>query len=217
MLREDVKNYISKNCMFIIYEHDHKYLKKRNPIFYKDFLAPKKDIANLNFYKNAKTIVCLTKLAEDVLKKNTGLNNVSRIGSSVWTDEDLDFINSIRKTGKKDCYAIMDSDNPIKKRSQCIEYCNKNNIKFELIKDKNHQKFLKKLNEYKGLIFMTGHLETCCRIVLEAKMLNLKVITQKKLIGAASEESYLLNGEDLVNEIRQVSKNSINLFYGDSK
>jgi hypothetical protein len=216
-LQETVKEYISENCTYIIYEHDHKYLKKRNPIFYKNFLAPREDLANLNFYKNAKTVVCLTKLAEDVLRKNTGLENVTRIGSSVWTDEDLDFITSIRKSEKKDCYAIMDSDNPIKKRSNCISYCNKNDLQFELIRDSNHQNFLNKLSKYRGLIFMTGHLETCCRIVLEAKMLGLQVITQKKLIGAASEESFHLDGEDLVNEIRNVSKNSINLFYVDEQ
>ena len=92
--------------------------------------------------------------------------------------------------------------------------CKKNNINFELIKDNRHRHFLDRLSEYSGLVFMTGHLETCCRIIVEAKMLNLKVITQKKLIGAASEESFKLNGEQLVDEIRRVSANSINLFFG---
>jgi len=213
MLSEDVKNYLMNNCNYIIYEHDHKYLKKRNPIFYKNFLAPKDHLANLEFYKNAKSVVCLTKLAEDVLKSNTGLNNVTRIGSSVWLDSDLDFINEIRKDEKKDCYAIMDSANPIKKRLECIKYCKANKINFELISDSNHKQFLKKLSNFKGLVFMTGHLETCCRIVLEAKMLNLEVITQKKLIGAASEESFALNGRELVEEIRKVSRDSVELFH----
>lgn len=216
-LSEDVKDYMISNCNYIIYEHDHKYLKKRNPIFYKNFIAPKSELANYEFYKNAKSIVCLTKLAYEVLKKNTGLDNVSRIGSSVWLESDLNYIDEIRSNEKKDCYAIMDSDNLIKKREDCINYCKKNNLNFELIKDSNHRNFLKKLNQFKGLVFMTGHLETCCRIVVEAKMLGLDVITQKKLIGAASEKSFELNGKELVQEIRKVSSNSVNLFYGEEK
>ena len=214
LLSNQVKEYLASNCSYIIYEHDHKYLKKRNPIFYKDFIAPKEELANQNFYKNAKSIVCLTNLALNVLKANTGLTNLSKIGSSVWTNEDLDYINEIRKEDKKDCFAIMNSDNPIKKKKQCIAYCKKNNLKYELISSKNHKEFLKKLNEFKGLIFMTGHLETCCRIVVEAKMLGLNVITQKKLIGAASEETFKLNNKELVEEMRKVSQNSVNLFYG---
>ncbi len=212
LLSKDVLSYLANNCSYTIYEHDHKYLMKRNPIFYKNFLAPKDHLANFDFYKNAQSIVCLTKLAEDVLRANTGLENVTRIGSSVWLDEDLDFINQIRKSEKKDCYAIMNSDNPIKKKFDCIRYCKKNNLKYELISDRNHKNFLEKLSHYKGLIFMTGHLETCCRIVVEAKMLGLEVITQKKLIGAASEDSFSLNGENLVEEMRKVSKNSVDLF-----
>jgi hypothetical protein len=52
---------------------------------------------------------------------------------------------------------------------------------------------------------MTGHLETCARIVVEAKMLNLKVITQKKLIGAASEDWYSLSGEELIDRMEEIS------------
>ena len=206
------REYLSANCSYIIYEHDHKYLKKRNPIFYKNFVAPPKDLANYDFYKNAKLVVCLTQLAVDVIKRNTGLDNIEKIGASVWRDQDLDYLNEIRKTEKNDCYAIMDSDNPIKKREHCIQYCEKNNLKYELIKDPNNKQFLKKLNDYKGLIFMTGHLETCCRIIVEAKMLGLQVITQKNLIGAASEEWFFLNGEQLVEKIREISKASTEKF-----
>jgi hypothetical protein len=108
----------------------------------------------------------------------------------------------------------MDNDNPIKKKYQCIEYCKKNGINYELIKDKDNKEFLKKLNEYEGLVFMTAHLETCCRIVVEAKMLGLKVITQKKLIGAASEDWYFLSGKELVSEMQNISNKSVEKFLG---
>lgn len=211
-LSEECKNYLKDHCKYIIYEHDHKYLKKRNPIFYVDFHAPKEELSDFYFYKYAKAVICLTQIAVDVFKKNTGLSNVVKIGASVWRDSDLQYINDIRKDQKKKCYAIMDNDNPIKKKFECVEYCKKNGINYELIKDKDNKEFLKKLNEYEGLVFMTGHLETCCRIVVEAKMLGLKVITQKKLIGAASEDWYSLSGEELVSKMQNISNKSVNVF-----
>jgi len=211
-LNETNKQYIRHNLNYVIYEHDHKYLRTRNPIFYKNFKAPPNDIINRDFYEKAKAVVCLTNLAVDTIEKNTGLKNIKKMGSSVWTSEDLDYIEVLLKTSKNNKYAIMDSNNPIKRTSDCIKYCKNNNLSFELISSPDHRKFLKKLSSYHGLIFMTGHLETCGRIVVEAKMLNCKVITQEKLIGAASESWFKKDGKKLIEEMRKISNNSINIF-----
>ena len=113
---------------------------------------------------------------------------------------------------KNNKFAVVDSPNPIKKKEQCINYCLKNNIDFDLISDRDNRKFLYKLSDYKGIVFMTGHLETCCRLLVEAKMMNCEVITQKKLIGAASEPWFELNGTDLIEEIRHISDAAPRLF-----
>jgi|TARA_R110000851_G_scaffold24382_14_gene70391 hypothetical protein len=207
------KQYMMENNQYVIYEHDHKYLQKRNPIFYKDFTAPKNELANIEFFAAAKATVCLTQLALDVFKRNTGLENVDKIGASVWRDEDLDYLVELNAQSEKNgLAAIMDSPNPIKKKFQCIEFCEKKQIPHELISDRDHRNFLKKLSAYEKLVFMTGHLETCCRIIVEAKMLNCEVLTQKALIGACSEDWFKLNGLQLIEEIRKVSKNSVDVF-----
>ena len=41
-LRNYHKALLAKNCEYILYEHDYKFLKNRNPILFKDFIAPKK-------------------------------------------------------------------------------------------------------------------------------------------------------------------------------
>ena len=212
-LSSEIKQHMIENNRYVIYEHDHKYLKKRNPIFYKDFVAPQAELANIDFFKNARATICLTQLALEVFKKNTGLENVDKVGASVWRDEDLDYLVELSNACEKNgLAAIMDSSNPIKKRDQCISFCQKNKISFDLISDRNHRNFLQKLSSYDKLIFMTGHLETCCRIIVEAKMLNCEVITQQRLIGACSEEWFKLNGTELIEEIRKVSKNSVSVF-----
>ena len=205
-------DYMINNIDYVIYEHDHKYLKKRNPIFYKDFHAPEKELVNIEFFKAAKSVICLTQLAKDVIILNTGLTNVTKIGGSVWRDQDLDYILTLQEVEKNDKYAVMNSDNPIKKRQQIIQYCEKNNIPYDLIGDSDHFRFLEKLSKYKGLIFMTGHLETCCRLLVEAKMLNCKIKYQPKLIGAASEPWFSLDGPALVEKIRNVSEGSVDIF-----
>ena len=54
---------------YAIYEHDHKYLKNRNPGAFKDFLAPKEAIVNSEFYKKAITVFCQSQFHLDIIKK----------------------------------------------------------------------------------------------------------------------------------------------------
>ena len=51
-LKISCKDYIN-DLNYIIYEHDHKYVKSRNPAVYKDFKAGISEIINYHFYKNA--------------------------------------------------------------------------------------------------------------------------------------------------------------------
>lgn len=211
-MSDEIKNYLSKNNKYIIYEHDHKYLKKRNPLLYPNFKAPDSDLKDIFFYEGAIKTICLTKLAHDVFVRNTGLINVDRVGASIWLNEDLDFIKKISNNAKNNKYAILQSNNPIKRTIDCIQYCKNKNIEYDLISDRDNKKFLEKLSKYKGLVFKTGHLETCGRLVVEAKMLNCELIIQKKLIGAAHEPWFSLTGNDLNDKIRDISEDSINVF-----
>ena len=202
--------YAIQNLEYAIYEQDHKYLITRNPIQYVDFIAPSNQLANIEFYKNAVVVFFLTKLATDVFVANTGLQNVCNLKSSVWRREELDFMRTICDTEKTKENAILDSDNPIKRTKRGIKHCEKNNLEYELIKDKDFKNFLKKMSSFKRLVFFTGHLETCARILVEAKMLNLEVTYQKRLIGAASEEWFSLSGIDMIDKMEEISSHMPN-------
>lgn len=204
---EDCIKYTIENLKYVIYEQDHKYIKTRNPIHFVNFVAPKSFRIYTEFYKNAITVFFLTKLAKDVFVANTELENVCNLQSSVWTKSDLEFIRQISDTPKTKKTAILDSKNPIKRRERCIEYCEDNNIEYELISDPVFKNFMKKLAEFQRIVFFTGHLETCARILVEAKMLNLTVTCPKKLIGAASEPWFELTGVELIDKMEQISSN----------
>ena len=74
-------------------------------------------------------------------------------------------------------------------------------IDFDIIKNPDYECFLQTLSEYSGLAFHPSTPETCCRLVLEAKMMGLNVITNS-LIGASYEPWYKHNGIDLINSMR---------------
>ena len=205
LLREECKQYAINNLKYFVYEQDHKYIRSRNPIKYVDFIAPKEERINIEFYASAIKVLFLTKLSMEVFHANTDLVNLLNLQSSVWRRDELEYLKQICNNGKNDKIAIMDSSNPIKRRADCVSLCRKNSWDFELISDKNFKKFLEKMSRFKKLLFLTGHLETCARIVVEAKMLNLKVITNKKLIGACSEEWYRFSGEELIDKMEQIS------------
>jgi AAA+ ATPase superfamily predicted ATPase len=57
-LSEDVKNIISLDGEYCIIEHDHKYLRNRNPSVFANFKAPEQMLINVDFYRSAKKVFC---------------------------------------------------------------------------------------------------------------------------------------------------------------
>ena len=204
-LKEECKQYAIHNLKYFVYEQDHKYIKSRNPIKYVNFIAPKEERVNIDFYKGAIKVLFLTKLSMEVFHLNTDLTNLLNLQSSVWRKQELQYLKTICNNEKDKRVAIMDSNNPIKRTKDCINICKRNNWEYNLIKDSNFKKFLEKMSKHNKLLFLTGHLETCARIVVEARMLNMKVITNKKLIGATSEDWYKLSGEELIDRMEEIS------------
>ena len=202
-LKNVCKALIAKYCNYLIYEHDYKFLKSRNPIYYPEFVAPSMTHKyNFTFYQNANKIVCLSKFHRKIFERNLGLPNIDNIHCSMWNDSDLELMKTLNSRPKNGKYAVIQSDNKIKKTRETVEFCKKNGIEFDLIKAPDHHEFLKILARYQGLVFQTGHPEPTPRIAVEAKMLNCNFISQKNLIGVAHEDWFHLNGTPLIEEVR---------------
>lgn len=196
-LSEDCKQFLSKNCNYIIYEHDHKYIRNRNPAIYNDYLAPKEEITNFQFYKNSKTIFCQSELHKNIIYKNLNLNNIFNLSGNLWSDDVLNYINSINNNHKNDKFAILCSPSSHKNTNETINYCNYKNYKFDLVSDPDYITFLKKLSYNKGLVFLPKTPETLSRLAVEARMLNMQTICNKN-VGATYEDWYSLKGRELV-------------------
>ena len=203
-LREEVKDYIKENYSYIIYEHDHKYLKTRDPSPFKNYKAPEDQLINKEFYQNANAVICQSKLHMQVVERNLQLDNIISVSGNLWSEDLLDYLEEIStpQENKNDVCSIMYSNIANKNMEDSILYCKVNELKSEKIMPCSHKEFLTKLNKNKTLVFFPKTLETLSRIVIEARMLNCKVVTNKK-IGAASEEWFKLKGQSLIEKMRE--------------
>jgi len=197
---------------YIIYEHDHKYLRTRDPSKFLDFLAPEDQIINRDFYKNSKCVICLSNSQIESIKKNLKISNAESIGCSLWSSEKLDFISDICDTEKTKEYCVVNSQNPTKGTKLAEDFCHRSKCEYDLIESSDEQKFLKTLATYEKLVYIPTVLESLCRLVVEAKMLNCKVITKTQMLGASSQPWWKLNGKELIGAIRAQQDTAFNIF-----
>lgn len=197
---------------YIIYEHDHKYLKTRNPSVFPNFKFTTDDVINLDLYREAKSVIVLSEICKDLLESNLNLNNVHSIGCSLWSEERLSLIESLLETAKDSEGYILNSSNPIKGTEEAIRYCDSKNISYNLLPKMTETDLLKEVARHKTFIFFPKVLETMSRTVVEAKMLNCNVMTINKLIGASYEEWFHLKGKELIDVMKAKKREAIETF-----
>ena len=210
-ISERVKQ-ILKLKKYIIYEHDHKYLRTRDPSVFPDFVAPPDQIINRDFYAKAHKVIVLSDICKRVMEKNLNITNVYNIGCSLWSTEKLNLIESLADRDKKDRYCIINSNNRIKGTREAVEYCKAKNIEYDLIGPLPETELLKTMTEYNYFIFLPQVLETLSRITVEAKMLNCKILTKANMIGACSEDWFALSGKELISEIKTKVEQALESF-----
>jgi len=211
-LSTSTKAALYKYSNYLIYEHDYKFAKCRNPIFFADFKVPPHEMTNLNFFNKAKRLVCLSKLHKDIFELNTDIKNIENIKCSLFSDKQLELLAKLNKKEKTRSCAVIKSQDPRKRTHDAVQFCINNNLDYELISAKDNEEFFRILSEFKNLVFIAGHPEPTPRVIVEAKMLNINVISQKKLIGVAYEDWFKLNGDELIEEVRKMREDAFELF-----
>ena len=208
-LSEKSKSFLADKT-YVIYEHDHKYLEERNPAIFKDFKAPKDEIINRSFYENATAILCQSKFHKEIIEKNLGLDNIINLSGNIWSKNILNLIEEYSNNKKENRYAIMDSIEPHKNTRSAIKYCQHKNLKYDLIPHCKYKNFLGRLSHSENFMFFPQTPETLSRVVVEARMLGMKVTTNK-LVGATGEEWFKLRGKELIDLMRQKRETIVDL------
>jgi len=206
-LSEYNKKLISLSSDYIIIERDQKYVRTRNLTAYTDFIAPKSEIINKEFYRNAKSVLCLTNKHTELTTINLELDNIVNIGSTQFSEKQLQMIESNITDEKNGKYAIVEG----KLHEKAILFCQKNNIDYELITNREYPKLIKSLSKYTGLVFFSHHFESYCRLLVEAKILGLKILTDDRN-GCTYEPWFKISqGKNLSKIIRENVVNSIDI------
>jgi hypothetical protein len=210
-LEDKIKNCLL-NLKYVIYEHDHKYVSTNDPSKFVDMLVPQKYLINKEFYKNAIAVLCQSKIHSEVLRKNLLIDNIINLGGNLWSENNLNLLESKLNVEKNIKNSILVSQNKNKGTAQAIEYCKKNNIDFYGIHQADYNEFIDKLSKTENLYFFPQWLESFNRVSVEAKILGCKIITNK-LIGAASENWFkLYTGKELINFLKEKNNKIIKVF-----
>jgi len=215
LLSEQTKSHLTNNCRYVIYEHDHKYVSTRDPSKFVDFKAPAEHLVNKDLYANALEVVVLSEVCKTVMEDNLGIKNVHSIGTSLWSPKKFKFIKQLSKVAvKTKGTAVLNSANPTKGTKPGVEFCKAKGIEYDLISSPDQYQFLELLSEYQTLLFIPQVLETFCRLVAEAKMLDCKVQTKKNLIGFMSEPYSNQSGIELLETLEKKVETALEHFYG---
>jgi hypothetical protein len=187
---------------YIIYEHDHKYLRSRDPSTYPDFKAPAEELVNIKFYKNARAVLCQSQFHLNIIKKNVDLDNLVNLSGNIWSLESLDLMRQSVHNKKTATCAIMDSPISHKNTADAVKYCEATQRPYNLVKSSDYKTFLNELGSNETFVFFPKTPETLSRIVVEARMMGMSVIVNK-LIGATQEPWYKLKGDELITHMHQ--------------
>jgi len=198
---------------YIIYEHDHKYLVNRNPAIFSGCRAPVSHIANEYFYAGAQAVLCQTNFHAEILYRNLALPNVISLGGNLWSDDILDLLEECASCAKSTGATVMSSPIAHKNTIGAINYCEEQGYSYNLIASNNQKVFLKDLAKQEKFIFLPKTPETLSRVVCEARMMGVNVVTNG-LVGATKEPWFSLKGKELVNFMRQKKQEIVDLVEG---
>jgi hypothetical protein len=138
--------------------------------------------------------------------------NFVNLESSIWADSDLNLLESLltKYPKKNEQYGIYATNNWIKNTEGNIKNCLQRRLQPKLIQEsRNRVEFLEQFAKCRGIIFYPLARETFCRLVVEAKCMGLKVLTSKNY-GASLEPWFdKLNGSDLINFLREKTKENL--------
>lgn len=208
-ISEDSKNFLSDK-KYIIIEHDYKFLKSRNPNFYDNLIAPSNEIVHQEFYEKALLVLVQSKLQKSIFKKNINLKNLESFSGNLWDEESISLLKDLCNSSKNGKAAVLDSDLEIKGTKESINFCEYNKIAYDKIPKQDYRSFLRSLSKYSLFVFFPLSPETFSRVTIEAKMMNLAVITNGNT-AAIYEDLYKESGINLINLIDEKKQDIISI------
>jgi hypothetical protein len=184
-LGDKEKVYMCKNTQYSIIEYDYKFCVFRSIEKHKEFtknecdcVETKKLKSNIALYAYAQKTWFMSEKQRQIFFNNLPflIKKDTEVLSSVFSDGDIRFIESIKDNEKEEKYTILGSQSWIKGTEQTVEYAKQNDLQYEVVSGLPYHEMLIKMSTNKGLLFLPLGGDTCPRFVIEAKMLGCELI-----------------------------------------
>lgn len=201
-LSPNIKKLLIQYRNYIIIEYDYKLFPNRIPDFYLDHICPTDQLQNVEFYNNAIKVFCISEYQKDIFNKN-GVTNTEVFHTSFWTVNQLDILNKIREESynlkfQHPTAGIYGYKCDTKGTLEAINYCLPKNVDCYLLTPTDIELFWKRLSRCHSLLLFSKITESFSRITVEARMLDIDVLTNAK-VPATKEYWYpKYKGSDLI-------------------
>lgn len=205
------KENLINNKNYIIFEHDYKIHYTRQPHRYNQNIFPKHELINLEYYSSAKAVILQSLDHLECFKANGVQGNFLNFSTSIWSKEELDTLESLSSTYKKTYKACIIGNNSIDKGRDIAEaICKSHKIDYDIIPTMDLISFYRKLSEYPLLVNTPRVKESFCRLVVEARCLNMNVLSHC-LYGAMSESWFEKSGLELIKFLKERTAANLNI------
>lgn len=182
------------NMKYSIIEYDFKYCRARSPEKHSQQTGQPCDCHEQvigktisAFFHGAQTIFWMSERQMEryfklfpFLRKN---NN--HVISSIFDKESLSKIKLLRDNSMKldrKGWVVLNSNSWIKGTDDAIKFCEKNNLSYDLISGLSYDQVLSKLASSEGLVYLPKGGDTCPRMVIEAKLLDCKIVMNENVL-----------------------------------
>ena len=217
-----VLTYLSKSKIkYSVVEYDYKYCSYRSELAHSkhsngqscDCVFRTHGILIEQFYTNAEHIFWMSeKQKEHFLSRVPSLifvdDNKHVVVGSAFFDETLDLLLSLRKVHDEavasfpvKIWGVQHSSNWIKGTQETVNWCTQNKFPVKVIPMLPYVEFLTELAKCGGLVFHPLDLDTCPRIVIEAKIMGLSLELNEN-VQHKDEEWFQGTPEEIVSHLK---------------
>ena len=178
---------IVANLNYSVIEYDFKYCKYRSPEKHQEIEGKPCDchddihgkmISTLMY--GAKSLWWMSEKQQDTYHKLfpflSERDNV--VLSSVFDDRfftAIKFLKEESASASRKGWIVLGSNSWVKGSQAAIEYCQDNDLEFEVISGLEYGEVLQKLSTAEGFVYLPAGADTCPRMVIEAKLLGCKL------------------------------------------
>ena len=209
---EMIKEISELDFQYSFVEFDYKFCKHRNPELYKmvegttcDYKNTERGQVMTEFVNNASSMFFMSENQMKIhLESLPNINNKNiHVLSSLFNDDFFKFIENVRqKTAKKtDKWVVLGSRSWVKGLNETESYCKEKGYDYDVLWNLPYGQFLEKLAESKGLCFKPSGLDTCPRMVIEAKLLDCE-LDMNDLVQHSSESWFDGSYGDIVSYLK---------------